>query len=83
MHSQHVARGIFKQILIITEHPLVSTSAGDPGQQDRPTRAGAPSLPPALPPPAASHTLPPVQHLGQYGYDHPANVPTVYTRIKR
>lgn len=58
-------------------------SAGHLGEQDRPGRAGAlPPLPP-LPPPAAGHAHPSVQHLGQYGYDQPANVPNVYAPTER
>lgn len=60
-----------------------STAAGYPGEQVRQCGAGAlPSVPP-LPPPAAGHALPPVQHLGQHGYEQPANVPTVFTPTKR
>lgn len=58
-------------------------SAGHLGKQDRQGRAGAlPPLPP-LPPPAAGHAHTSVQHLGQYGYDQPENVPTVYAPTKR
>lgn len=60
-----------------------STSAGYLREQNRPGRAGALSPLPPLSPPAAGHTVPPVQHLGQYGYDQPANVPIVYAPNQR
>lgn len=82
-YVETVKETVIKSAVTIQATSSGSTSAGYPGQQDRPGGAGAlPTLPP-VPPPAAGHPLRSVQHLGQYGYDHHANVPTVYDPATR
>lgn len=81
-YYEPVKKTVIKAVVAIMQHP-VSTSAGYPGQQDKPGRAGALSTLPPVPPPAAGHPLPAVQHLGQYGYDHHANVPAIYDPATR